>query len=96
MADSVVRYLVEQKQIPLYRIYKTGLGKQSRDQIEAMQAAPDASATASTTTTASTAPEQKLVLNGVRVTVLHNSLATMDDQSGSQSSASSTKGGDQD
>ena len=90
MADSVVRYLVEQKQVPLYRIYKTGLGKQTADQIAALQStAPDSTATATA------APETKPVLNGVRVTVLHNSLATMDNQSGSQSGASSTKGGDQ-
>ena len=27
MADSVVRYLVTEHQVPVYRIYKTGLGK---------------------------------------------------------------------
>ncbi len=56
MADSVVRYLVEAHQVPVYRIYKTGLGKQAAS--------------------SETADEKPLV-NGVRVTVLHNSLATM-------------------
>ncbi len=52
MADSVVRYLVTAHQVPIYRIYRTGLGKQA------------SSAEAALT-------------NGVRVTILHNSLATM-------------------
>jgi hypothetical protein len=29
MADSVTRYLVTEHQVPLYRIYRTGLGKQT-------------------------------------------------------------------
>ena len=62
MADSVVRYLVEAHQVPVYRIYRTGLGRTKPD--------ADASAT-------STAPDEKPLTNGVRVTVLHNSLATM-------------------
>jgi outer membrane protein OmpA-like peptidoglycan-associated protein len=57
MADSVVRYLVTEHQVPVYRIYKSGLGKN--------------------TTTAS-ADGEKPLTNGVRVTLLHNSLATMD------------------
>ncbi len=56
MADAVVRYLVTEHQVPVYRIYKSGLGK--------------------ATTTASTDGEKALT-NGVRVTLLHNSLATM-------------------
>lgn len=56
MADSVVRYLVTEHQIPIYRIYRTGLGKQKD------VAAVDG---------------DKPVVNGVRVTLLHNSLATM-------------------
>jgi outer membrane protein OmpA-like peptidoglycan-associated protein len=56
MADSVVRYLVTEHQVPLYRIYRTGLGKQT--------AAADGGETA--------------LMNGVRVTLLHNSLASMD------------------
>jgi len=57
MADSVVRYLVTQHQVPIYRIYRTGLGKQK-----------DVAA----------ADGDKPLVNGVRVTLLHNSLATMD------------------
>ncbi len=56
MADSVVRYLVTEHQVPVYRIYKSGLGK--------------ATATASS-------DGEKTLTNGVRVTLLHNSLATM-------------------
>ena len=56
MADSVVRYLVVAHQVPVYRIYRTGLGAQK-----------------STSSDASVKP----LGNGVRVTVLHNSLATM-------------------
>ena len=57
MADSVVRYLVTQHQVPIYRIYRTGLGKQV-----------DTAA----------AEGEKPVANGVRITLLHNSLATID------------------
>ena len=67
MADSVVRYLVEAHQVPVYRIYKTGLGKQ--------------------VASAETADEKPLA-NGVRVTVLHNSLATM--SAGTQTTGVST------
>lgn len=56
MADSVVRYLVTAHQVPVYRIYRTGLGNVKQ--------------------TAS-ANGDKPLPNGVRVTVLHNSLATM-------------------
>jgi outer membrane protein OmpA-like peptidoglycan-associated protein len=56
MADSVVRYLVEEHQVPLYRIYRTGLGRQ----------------------TAAPADGETALVNGVQVTLLHNSLATMD------------------
>jgi outer membrane protein OmpA-like peptidoglycan-associated protein len=55
MADSVVRYLVTEHQVPVYRIYRTGLGKN----------------------TAKPAEGEKLIVNGVRVTLLHNSLASM-------------------
>ncbi len=57
MADSVVRYLVTAHQIPVYRIYRTGLGNVKQS------SADDGT---------------KPLTNGVRVTVLHNSLATMD------------------
>jgi outer membrane protein OmpA-like peptidoglycan-associated protein len=66
MADSVVRYLVTEHQVPVYRIYKTGLGKN----------------------TAKPADGEQAVVNGVRVTLLHNSLATM--SSDSASSATTT------
>ncbi|WP_213803833.1 OmpA family protein [Granulicella sp. dw_53] len=55
MADSVVRYLVTEHQVPVYRIYRTGLGKN----------------------TAKATDGEKVIVNGVRVTLLHNSLATM-------------------
>ncbi len=56
MADAVVRYLVTEHQVPIYRIYKSGLGKAQQ------QASADG---------------EKPLTNGVRVTLLHNSLATM-------------------
>jgi outer membrane protein OmpA-like peptidoglycan-associated protein len=55
MADAVVRYLVTEHQVPVYRIYRTGLGKN----------------------TETPADGEKIMANGVRVTLLHNSLATM-------------------
>ncbi|MBS1798263.1 MAG: OmpA family protein [Acidobacteria bacterium] len=61
MADSVVRYLVTEHQVPVYRIYKTGLGKN----------------------TVKPAEGEVALNNGVRVTLLHNSLATMDSSSAS-------------
>ena len=70
MADSVVRYLVEAHQVPIYRIYKTGLGRP--------------------TGVSATADERPLV-NGVRVTVLHNSLASVN--GGAQAMGSSTTPG---
>jgi outer membrane protein OmpA-like peptidoglycan-associated protein len=84
MADSVARYLVTEHQVPLYRIYRTGLGK------------------AATTGTASAAGMQQaqpgtqqaendtpVPTNGVRVTLLHNSLATMGPASASNGYPSS-------
>jgi outer membrane protein OmpA-like peptidoglycan-associated protein len=61
MADSVVRYLVTEHQVPVYRIYKTGLGKN----------------------VAKNSDGEKVIVNGVRVTLLHNSLATMSANSAS-------------
>jgi len=61
MADSVVRYLVTEHQVPVYRIYKTGLGKNTEKPADGEQA----------------------VVNGVKVTLLHNSLATMSSDSAS-------------
>jgi len=55
MADSVVRYLVTDHQVPLYRVYRTGLGR----------------------STDKPADGETALVNGVRVTLLHNSLASM-------------------
>jgi outer membrane protein OmpA-like peptidoglycan-associated protein len=68
MADSVVRYLVTEHQVPLYRIYRTGLGKN----------------------TATPADGQEAIVNGVRVTLLHNSLADMNTQTAGMSSPATT------
>jgi outer membrane protein OmpA-like peptidoglycan-associated protein len=68
MADSVVRYLVTEHQVPLYRIYRTGLGK----------------------STGTPADGEEAIVNGVRVTLLHNSLATMGGASASNSSPSTS------
>jgi len=69
MADSVVRYLVTEHQVPVYRIYRTGLGKN----------------------TAKPAEGEKAFNNGVRVTLLHNSLATMSSDSASNTVPASPK-----
>jgi outer membrane protein OmpA-like peptidoglycan-associated protein len=61
MADSVVRYLVTEHQVPVYRIYRTGLGRN----------------------TAKPADGEKAVVNGVQVTLMHNSLASMSSSSAS-------------
>jgi outer membrane protein OmpA-like peptidoglycan-associated protein len=63
MADSVVRYLVTEHQVPVYRIYRTGMGKNTTKATDG----------------------DKVVNNGVRVTLLHNSLATMKSDSASNS-----------
>ena len=65
MADSVVRYLVTEHQVPVYRIYKSGLGKD----------------------TAKPADGEQALVNGVRVTLLHNSLATMSGGNSASNSA---------
>jgi outer membrane protein OmpA-like peptidoglycan-associated protein len=76
MADAVERYLVTEHQVPVYRIYKTGLGRVSK--------ADEQTASA----------DEKPIVNGVRVTLLHNSLATMGTTgstgSGSNGSSSTT------
>ena len=69
MADAVVRYLVTAHQVPIYRIYRTGLGKQKQ--------------VASNDT-------DKPITNGVRVTILHNSLATMGNQSSNNPNSTKT------
>jgi len=68
MADAVVRYLVTEHQVPVYRIYKSGLGKNTAKSTDGDQA----------------------IVNGVRVTLLHNSLATMGGNSASNNAAPST------
>lgn len=60
MADSVVRYLVEEHQVPIYRIYRTGMGRN----------------------TAKTS-DDGAVTNGVKVALMHNSLASMNPNSAS-------------
>jgi outer membrane protein OmpA-like peptidoglycan-associated protein len=69
MADSVVRYLVTEHQVPVFRIYKTGLGKN----------------------TAKAGDGEKLIVNGVRVTLLHNSLATMGTTNAPSASSSTSR-----
>ena len=66
MADSVVRYLVTEHQVPIYRIYRTGLGKKTQKSADGDQAPT----------------------NGVLVSLMHNSLATMSSSSASASSSS--------
>lgn len=83
MADSVVRYLVTEHQVPIYRIYRTGLGKQVP------------TTDAATTTTASTDTSDKPFTNGVRVTLLHNSLATMDAAPATPNGAAGPTGNEQ-
>ena len=69
MADAVVRYLVEAHQVPIYRIYRTGLGKQT-----------------------SVADGETAIPNGVRVTLLQNSLANMNAPSSSAPAAAGGAG----
>jgi outer membrane protein OmpA-like peptidoglycan-associated protein len=68
MADSVVRYLVTEHQVPIFRIYRTGMGKNVAK---------------------STGGDQEIV-NGVRVTLMHNSLATMGTNTASNAAGSSS------
>ena len=75
MADSVVRYLVTAHQIPIYRIYRTGLGHQKAVANQKDVAANDA---------------EKPLSNGVRVTVLHNSLASMNSSASSSTTTPET------
>ena len=66
MADSVVRYLVTEHQVPVYRIFKTGMGRN----------------------TAKSEEGQKAITNGVQVSLLHNSLATMNANSANNTTPS--------
>jgi outer membrane protein OmpA-like peptidoglycan-associated protein len=68
MADSVARYLVTEHQVPVYRIYRTGLGRN----------------------TAKSTGDEKAIVNGVQVTLLHNSLATLDSNSSSNTGSLGT------
>ncbi len=63
MADAVVRYLVEEHQVPVYRIYRTGMGRNTA--------------------------EDAAVTNGVKVALMHNSLASMNPNSASNAVPSS-------
>jgi outer membrane protein OmpA-like peptidoglycan-associated protein len=63
MADAVVRYLVVEHQVPVFRIYRTGLGRNTATAVDGV----------------------KPMTNGVQVTLLHNSLATMDSTSAANS-----------
>jgi len=83
MADSVVRYLVTEHQVPLYRIYRTGLGKNAN-----AVTGKNASASAPTETASTQGEAPPTFVNGVRVTLLHNSLASMTSSSPSTSSNS--------
>lgn len=67
MADSVVRYLVTEKQVPVYRIYRSGMGRAK-----------------------ATADGEETIANGVRVTLLHNSLASMNSPAVSSNAAPAT------
>jgi len=58
MADAVARYLVTEQQVPLYRIYRSGLGKAPKNTDQAQT-------------------DEKPLVNGVRVNLLHNSLASL-------------------
>ncbi|HMH13212.1 MAG TPA: OmpA family protein [Edaphobacter sp.] len=69
MADAVVRYLVVEHQVPVFRIYRTGLGRNTATAVDGV----------------------KPLSNGVQVTLLHNSLATMDPSSASNSVPASPK-----
>jgi outer membrane protein OmpA-like peptidoglycan-associated protein len=68
MADAVVRYLVTEHQVPIYRIYRTGMGKN----------------------VAKSTDGEKVIVNGVRVSLMHNSLATMGTTTASNTGASSS------
>jgi len=71
MADAVARYLVTEHQVPLYRIYRTGLGKNANGSTSAA-ATPDQN-------TQTAQSDEVTIVNGVHVTLLHNSLASMNE-----------------
>jgi len=71
MADSVVRYLVVEHQVPVYRIYRTGLGKNTQKPADG----------------------EKPLSNGVMVSLMHNSLATMGNTTASAAPATTVTPG---
>jgi outer membrane protein OmpA-like peptidoglycan-associated protein len=71
MADAVARYLVTEHQVPLFRIYRTGLGKNANGSTSA------AVSTATPNTDQTAQNGETTIVNGVHVTLLHNSLASM-------------------
>ena len=77
MADSVVRYLVEEHQVPVFRIYRAGMGKAA----PATQTTANDSSNSVSGNTAAASDTEAPITNGVRVTLLHNSLATMSSNS---------------
>jgi outer membrane protein OmpA-like peptidoglycan-associated protein len=70
MADAVARYLVTEHQVPLYRIYRTGLGKNANGVATSTKSADETAQTAQNS-------DEVTIVNGVHVTLLHNSLASM-------------------
>jgi outer membrane protein OmpA-like peptidoglycan-associated protein len=88
MADAVTRYLVVEHQVPLYRIYRTGLGKNT-NATPNTSASTNASASATTETASTQGEAPPTFANGVRVTLLHNSLASMGSSSASNAYPSS-------
>jgi outer membrane protein OmpA-like peptidoglycan-associated protein len=71
MADAVVRYLVTEHQVPVYRIYRTGLGRN----------------------TAKSEGDEKAIVNGVQVKLMHNSLASMSSSSASNAAPTTSPTG---
>jgi len=71
MADSVVRYLVTEHQVPVYRIYKSGLGRNTAKAEEG---------------------QEKPIRNGVYVSLMHNSIASMDSKSATAAPATPVTG----
>jgi len=79
MADSVVRYLVTEHQVPIYRIYRSGMGKAKPADADTQNAQAGQNGQSG----------QTLLANGVRVTLLHNSLATMGNDAGAPNASTS-------
>jgi outer membrane protein OmpA-like peptidoglycan-associated protein len=73
MADSVVRYLVEEHQVPIFRIYRTGMGKA----VPANETAANDTSNSANGNSVAASDTEAPITNGVRITLLHNSLATM-------------------